>query len=137
MKVVKSAGHTLKFYNGIKEMPMHRYNQMQSYLMHDAGIGSTMADIDQHMKNLDAYLSTRRMEEAALERQNLHFNFYSALEKISYKSLSFACLIYSIDGEVLGDSDDDMNEVIPKLSRISVAEVLEILDDLKKNCIAN
>jgi len=137
MKLIDIGKHKVNFYDSIKEMPISRYNALQSFLMQDVGIGSTMASIENHFKTLDAYLGAGKYDEAIQERQNLHINFYVAIEKIDFKSLSFACMIASIDNKPVGISDSELTDAIKKLNDLTVEQVDDILNELKKNCIGN
>ncbi len=65
----------------------------------------------------------------------MHVGFYAAIEKIDFKSLSFACMIASIDGEPVGISDEELKNAVEKLEELTIGQVDEILEDLKKNCI--
>lgn len=137
MKIIKHKGKEIAFYSSIKEMPIERYINLQTYLMQESGIGSTMGDVEAHFKNLDMFLSAGKVEEALTERQNLHMNIYAALNKVNFKSLSFACMIGTIDKQEIGYTEYDLKEAIKKIKGISVGEIEEILTDLKKNCIGN
>lgn len=138
MKAIKIRSSEVCIYQSIKEMPIRKYNHMQSLLLQDSGIGSTLADIDRHFKTLDAMLQVNNLEAANTERQNLQLAFYSCLEKINYKSLAFVCCIESIDGkEVNEPSDEGLLKVVNKLNSLTYGEVDEILEDVKKNCISN
>jgi hypothetical protein len=137
MKIIKHKGKEITFYSSIKEMPIERYIILQTYLMQESGIGSTMADVENHFRGIDTFLSSEKIQEAITERQNLHMNIYAALNGINFKSLSFACMIGSIDKQEIGCMEYDLKEAIKKLKGISVGEIEEILTDLKKNCIGN
>lgn len=126
----------LMIYESIKELPVVRYNKMQTYLMLDSGIGSTMADIEKRFQNLDTYLSAGRLEEALEERNNLQFAIYSNINAINYRSLSFACLVHSFKGIQNHDLEETgLSELLEKLSKAGLTQfmVQEELDDLKKN----
>lgn len=137
MKELKSGTHKIKLYSSIKEMPVQRYNAMQGYLMQDAGIGSTMQDVEAHFRNLDMFLSAGKIQEAITERQNLHMNFFTAINNISFKSLSFACLISTIDNDLVGCSESELQEALLKLDKLKLGEVEDLLFELKKNFIGN
>ena len=137
MKDLKVGVKNVKFYDSIKELPIDRYNALQGYLMQDAGIGSTMQDVEAHYRNLDMFLTAGKIQEAVIERQNLHLNFFAAINNINFKSLSFACLIYTINKEVIGCTETELNEALSKLEDLKYADVQDILDSLKKNFVEN
>jgi hypothetical protein len=137
MKTIQIGKHEVKFYDSIKEMPIQRYNAMQGFLMQDSGIGSDMRAVEQHFKNLDAFLIAGKIQDAIQERQNLHINFYAALEKIDFKSMSFACMISTIDGLNVGISDEELKGALKKIEGVTLGQVSDILEELKKNFIGN
>lgn len=126
-----------KFYASAKEMPIKLYNQVQRFLLQDMGIGSTMEAIDERFAVLDSLLSAGKIEEAIQERENQRFAFYTMIQGVNYRSLAFACHIFSIGGERLKDySEENLQDVTNDLN-ISVKEVDEIMADLKKNFALN
>jgi hypothetical protein len=137
MRTIEIGKKKVNFYDDIKEMPVHHYNAMQAFLMQDTGIGNTMQAVEMHFKSLDALLSSNKIEDAIKERQNMHIGFYCAIEKIDFKSLSFACMIESIDGNRISLSDDALKKALDEIKDITVGQVDEILEELKKNCIGN
>jgi hypothetical protein len=137
MRTEKIGKNTVIFYDSIKEMPIQRHNTMQVFLMQDSGIGSTMQAVEAHFKTLDALLVSGKVEDAIKERQNLHISFYCALEKIDFKSFAFACMIESINGKQVGITEDALKDAIDKLEGLTVGQVDDILEELKKNCIGN
>ena len=123
----------VKLYASIKEMPIRLYNLSQKYLLQDMGIGSDMNAIDDHFSTLDSYLSAGKIEEALQERENQRFAFFTMIQGVSYKSLSFACHVHSIAGELITDhSEEALNKIMDSFD-FSMSECENILDDLKKN----
>ena len=118
-------------------MPIRRYNLLQGYLMQDTGIGSTMTSVEQHFKNLDAFLTSGKLSEAIQERSNLHMNIYAAIEGISFKSMAFACMIHTMDKIPVVESDDELQKAVEKFDELTIGDVEDILDELKQNCIGN
>lgn len=137
MKTITISTHEITFFDSIKEMPIARYNEMQNYLLQDSGIGNSMADIDAHFKNLDMYLTTGQIKEAISERTNLHISLYAAINRINFKSNAFACFIYKIDGAEIGISEGELKEALKKLKGITVEQINDLLEELKKNCVRN
>lgn len=131
------SGTVLQLYASTKEMPIKLHNLSQRYLLLDMGIGSDMGAIDDHFKSLDAFLHANKMQEAIQERENQRFAFYTMLEQVNYKSLTFACHIFSINGEpVIDRSEEAMNEMVNGLD-ISMLDIEEILTEVKKNFSMN
>jgi hypothetical protein len=137
MKTLTVGKKKVEIYDSIREMPINRYNTMQGLLLQEAGIGSTMFAIENHFKSLDVFLSSNLIEDAIKERQNLHLSFYCALEKIDFRSLSFACMIFRIDEKEVGISEDALKGALESLPELTIGQVSDILEEVKKNCIEN
>lgn len=138
MKEHKFNKHTIKIYEDIKELPINRYKDFQKYLMQDAGIGSSMKDVDQHFKMLDRFLSGGKLAEAAQERDNLHMNLYMLIEKISITHISFCCLIHSLDGqEFTYKTEQDLSDMAAKIGAFGLTqrELETIANGVKKKSI--
>lgn len=129
----KLNGQTLVFYSSIKEMPIKLYNLTQRYILQDMGIGSDMNAIDEHFRSLDAFLAANKIDDAKKERENMRFAFYTMLEQVNYKSLTFGCHIFSVDGvEITDRSEEAITELLNTLT-ISFEQAGEILAEVKKN----
>ena len=134
------SGTKVKLYSSIKEMPVKVFNIFQGYMIQESGIGSTMDSVNDHFEKLDTFLSSGKIEDAIVERENLHYNIYSALEGISHKSLAFGCFIHSIDEVLLSDySTENINDILNRLSDkgLTIGMVEEQLDQIKKKLISN
>lgn len=124
---------TIVLYSSIKEMPIKLYNLTQRYALQDMGIGSDMGAIDEHFRSLDSFLAANKIEDAQKERENMRFNFYTMLEGVNYKSLTFGCHIFSVDGiEVTDRSEEAITQLLNTLT-ISFDQAEEILAEVKKN----
>jgi hypothetical protein len=133
MITYKINNQTLVFYSSIKEMPIKLYNLTQRYILQDMGIGSDMNAIDSHFAALDGFLAGNKIDDAKKERENMRFAFYTMLEQVNYKSLTFGCHIFSVDGvEVTDRSEEAITSVLDGLT-ISVQQAEEILAEVKKN----
>ena len=141
MQTIKLEKGTVTLYESIKNergFTIGRFNEFQNYLLQDIGIGNDMAAIDNHFAKLDEFIKNENYADAMRERQNLHYNFFSAFNKINYKSLCFACLVHSIDGEVIEDfSESHLLQIIGRLDRMGLTQGLveAMLDDVKKKLI--
>jgi hypothetical protein len=97
-----------------------------------------MSDVERHFSTLYKLIAANRLEEAGRESYNLHFNIHLAINKISIRHLSFACLIDSIDGDrILDYSEKNLLQVANKIGELGLTEgdVIDILEDVKKNSI--
>lgn len=126
-------GQTIVLYSSIKEMPIKLYNLTQRYALQDMGIGSDMNAIDEHFRSIDAFLAAGKVEDAQKERENMRFNFYTMLEQVNYKSLTFGCHIFSVDGVELTDRSEEAITQLLETLFISFDQAEEILAEVKKN----
>lgn len=133
-------GPELVFYTSIKELPIEVSKQFGAYMVQQAGIGSTMEDVDEHLGRITAFLNADKKDDAIEEAKNLRFNIFSMIAKWDYKSLAFGCLIKSVDGKQLEDRGiEGLNELIEQLSKAGLTNemVSDVLEDVKKNLIPN
>lgn len=138
MKTIELGKHKLEIYESIKEMPLNRYIELQSYILQDLGIGSNIDDIQTHMANLNSHLANSRIEDAKLEAQNMFLNFYSMLSQLSFKCMSLGCLVKTIDSKDIGTSENELNKVKEIVSKHSTNEKLtSIVEEVKKNLTLN
>lgn len=132
------SGNYFKIHESQKQLPINRYTDFQKYVLQDAGVGSTIEDIDKHFKMLDTFLSADQMDDARRERYNLHIGLYLQINKINIEHISFACLIHSINDKELTDfSEGHLKQVCRELGEMGLTQdaVADILKGLKKNLI--
>lgn len=112
MKVEKIAGHTVKLYDGIEELPISRYHVFNRYLLYDMGIGSDYEAIDTHIVRI-AKLIEEDKTKAVTELENFRTSLYFLLSGVSPKNMAFAALVAEIDGKPREDlSDDGIKETL-------------------------
>lgn len=126
----------IELYEGIKELPITRYNQLQKLFLMDSGIGADMNSVAQHFGNLYQMLSAGETEKAVQEARNLHNNFFYILNETDFKSYIFASLIHSINGKQV-DAIKDQDKIVDTLVKMKITydQVQEEIEDLKKNLI--
>ncbi len=137
MTTYEIAGQKIVLYSSIKEMPIKLYNLTQRYILQDMGIGSDMPAIDEHFRSLDAFLAANKVDDALKERENMRFNFYTMLEQVNYKSLTFGCHIFSVDGVEITDRSEEAITTLLNTLLISFEQAEEILAEVKKNFTMN
>ena len=132
MKKVEIAGRVIMLYESIDEMPIMNFQKYNKCLLIDAGIGSDIDDVDQHIIKIAKYIKSDR-EKAIQELQNMRQNLYMISSNISPKYLAFAALIHSIDGEVAKDlSDNNLQTIMESLKTVRHTWLIELLTKLKK-----
>jgi hypothetical protein len=135
--VFEVGGHELKLYASIKELPHRIGKKMNMAVIKEAGIGSSVADIDDHLARLREFVSKGHKEDALKEIKNMRLSMFSGVFGIDHKSQAFACLIHSIDGKPITDySEENLIAIMEKLP-INSREIEYYLEDVKKNLIPN
>ena len=125
---------SVAFYDSIRDVPMFRLNEFQIHLCEDAGIGSTLEDFDRRLENMQVSLGAGDTANASTELYNTRLGLFLMLDRVSTAARCLADLVYSINGVPIADfSDDALMEVHRQITeRMSLAEVAELIDDLKK-----
>jgi hypothetical protein len=127
------------FYDDIKELPVARMSEFQVQLLQDAGMGSSIMDIDNRLAKHDTFVAAGRLEDAQAERINLSFGLHFLFERIDTKTLSLSYLVKSINGvEKTVETEKQALEVAKELESggITYKEVIELIETLKKKSIA-
>ena len=57
MKEVELAGHKVRLFDSIDELPIVRFHKYNRFLLVDAGIGSDISDYDAHVERVIAYVA--------------------------------------------------------------------------------
>lgn len=132
MKKVAINHKVLVLYDSIDELPIVNFQKYNKYLLIDAGIGSDIDAIDEHISRLAKYIKTD-ISKAAQELQNYRQSLYMIASNISPKHLAFAALIHSIDGEKVEDlSDDNLRLILENLQTVRRSWLVNLLVKIKK-----
>ena len=133
MKEVELAGHKVRLFDSIDELPIVRFHKYNRFLLVDAGIGSDISDYDAHVERVIAYVSKGDIDNFKKEFENLRQNLFLIMAECSPKFLSFACLVESIDGQPQTDlSQEGLQKVLNMLGGASKGDVTEVLSSVKK-----
>jgi hypothetical protein len=131
MKTIRN----FKVYNSIRELPINRFWEFEKYILQESGLGSGLSAVNKHLSSLDNYLKDGAISNAIKERENLHYTLFLTLEKLSPKSLAFACLIHSINGELCEDlTEEGLKETLTNCE-LNHGEVEDYFMEQKKNLI--
>ena len=132
MKTITVKGKVIKLYDSIDEMPITNFQKYNKYILLDAGLGSDVNSVDEHIVNLAKLIKTN-MTKAQQELQNLRQNMYMIVSGISPKYMAFAALIQSIDNKPLDNlSDDYLKEVLDSIKEIKHSTIASFLMWVKK-----
>ena len=133
MKEVVLAGHRVKVYDSIDELPVVRFHRYNKMLLVDAGVGSDIADFDAHIERAVRYIRKGDNENGAKELENLRQNVYMIMQGQSVRDLSFACLVGEIDGEPCDDlSEQGLAKVLATLGGVPRKEMTASMEAVKK-----
>lgn len=133
MKQIKIGKHKLVIYDSIDELPMKRFHKFNKMMLIDSGIGSTLADFDNHLQKITAYIAKKDYSPVLTELDNLRQNVYMTLSGVSPKHLSFAVLVKKIDGKECEDiSDDALQRIVDTLGDTPINEIAAPFEVAKK-----
>lgn len=132
MKTINIKGKTIMLYDSIDEMPIVNFQKYNKYILLDAGLGSDIDSVDEHIVNL-AKLIKSDVVKASQELQNLRQNMHMIVSEISPKYLAFASLIHSINGKPLDNlSDDYLKQILNDINEIKHSAIVDFLIWVKK-----
>ena len=97
---------TVKLYDDIDHLPVGRFNKINKYWMLHDNIGSSIADFDLNHFNKLALLAGDK-EKTVAELNNFRILVYNIQNEVNVEHLSFACLVYSINGVVQDDTSEE------------------------------
>lgn len=127
------AGHRVRLYDAIDDLPIVRFQKFQKYLLIDAGVGGDIASFDRHCEKMRRYMGKGKTDLAMQEAQNLRQCVYMIQEGLNPAHRAFACLVESIDGERTEDlSDTGLAKVIERLGGMTAGEAASELGAVKK-----
>lgn len=140
MITIQAGNKTFELFGSIKELPIVRHKRMQHFLLQESGIGSTVADFDNHLNKVVSLLQSQKHDDATNELTNLRYSFFSTISELDFKSMAFACMINKIDGQEMTDiSSEGLATVVQLLhdTNLSVEELEGHWDNVKKKLIPN
>lgn len=134
METVKWKGHQVRLYTTLK-MPVDNFLAFNKAVLIDAGIGSDLNSIDQHLANLVRLAKDGKTSEHRQEVLNMRQNLAFVMNKMSPRMQAFAALVHSIDGTICDDlTDEGLQDVLARLGRkkMPFSLLYEWLEKVKK-----
>lgn len=123
-------------YSSIKELPIRQSKEMSKYLLKDAGIGSTIEDIDTRIGTMMQMIALGKSDDALAEAKNFRLALFSAIEKLDHRTPSMLCLVKEVDGQPWTDfSEEGLQRLAAKIENQPVGKLIEVFDEVKKNLI--
>jgi hypothetical protein len=124
--------HVVELYDSIDELPIVRFHKYNKFLLVDSGIGSDINDLNQKIGTIVGHVKNKS-DFAITELENMRQALYLISTELSPKHLAFACLVYSVDGEVIHDiSDDNLHRVLKRLKNTKVGWLNGFMESIKK-----
>jgi hypothetical protein len=126
---------TITLADSIDELPIKLFNLANEFTMQDFEIGNDMNAVDRHEHRIEVLLVNNKLAEAIQVQKNKRMTYFSMLNKINYKSLTFACHIRKIDGMLVTDhTPENLIKMMDELSDdgLTMEMVKYELDILKK-----
>ena len=137
---VNVKGHTIEFFDNIKDLPIKRYQQSNKHLMIASDIGSDFFDFDKRTVEITEFLKKGMVAEAIKSLENRRQNVWNAYENYNPKGMALAIMVYSIDGIVMADySDNGLEKTLERLNEIGYTHqaMTENMSEVKKKSIFN
>ena len=117
----------LMLYDDIDQMPITRFMLANKYWMLHDSIGSSIEDFDRNHYPKFTLIAGNK-EKTLKELANFRILVYNIMNEINVQHLSFACMIYSINGKEITDfSENNLKEILAELSDKGLTQ-----DQLKK-----
>ena len=132
MKELKVNRHKVQMYDSIDEMPICRYHMFTQLMVLYSGLGSTMGDIENKLRELMKYIQTDKAK-AQKELENLYQCITIINRGVNLPSQAMASLVYSIDGERCDDlTSEGLARTAKKLEQMKQGDLRDILQGVKK-----
>lgn len=133
MKQTKIGKYNVEMYDAIDELPIKRFHVFNKMLLVDAGIGSDLADFDNHLQKAIMYAGSKKPDLAVIELQNMRQNVYLIQTALSPRHLAFAALVRTIDGVLYDDlTETGLQKVIDTFADVPINEITAPIEAAKK-----
>jgi hypothetical protein len=119
------AKHTVTFYDSDRNLPYRRYQKFNKHMMIDLEVGDSIQSYDARMARAISYINADDNKSAGIELTNQRQCLHNILEGYSPKGMALATMVYSIDGKVYEDyQEETLNEILDKLDSIGFTKEL-------------
>jgi hypothetical protein len=119
------AKHEVLFYNSDRDLPYRRYHVFNKNMILDLEVGDSIQSYDVRMARAISYINADDNKSAGIELTNQRQCLHNILEGYSPKGMALATMVYSIDGKVYEDyQEETLNEILDKLDSIGFTKEL-------------
>lgn len=134
MKITKIGRHLFEIYDSIDELPVERFHKFNKYLLVDAGVGSSVNDINEKIDRIIRFINKSDNKSAIIELDNLRQALYVVSNEMNPKHLAYLILIKSIDGKEITDLSEEglRNNVQKKIEDQSITLFDRLFKSVKK-----
>lgn len=133
MRIVKFNNLDLEVYDSIESLPMARFHKYNKMILIDAGVGTDLADFDNHIQKAMIYASQKKSEEAIQELENLRANVLMIQQDVSPRHLAFCALVKTINGEEQTDlSTEGLKRMLERFSDVPQNDITSTIEEVKK-----
>ena len=121
-----------EIYTELDELPSINFTKYNKFVFLDAGVGSDIAAVMNHISKIKNYAGTDK-KAMFIELDNLEKSISLIMHETSTEHLALACLVHSINGKrVPISSDTDVVTISKSLKKAPVGLVKKLLGRLKK-----
>lgn len=127
------SGYTIRYYNGLDELPAERLSFLTRYSLESALLPTTHRDIGEAIQQISGYVQAAQTADALVALQNLYVGVMAIYGEYIPDAYEFGCFIHDVDGVPVVDmSPEGLGPIMNKLA-MPVEQMARLLDDLKKN----
>ena len=95
MKTISLADRTIKLYDSIDEMPIENFQRYNKYIIIDAGLGSDIDSVDEHIVQIAKLINSGDKKKAMQELQNMRQNMHMIITFIRFNFFMFIYCLFS------------------------------------------
>jgi hypothetical protein len=127
------SGHTIRYYNGLDELPAERLSFLTRYGLEAALAPTNSRDIGEAIERIGQDVHAGKTADAMTELQNLYIGVMSVFNGYTPEAYELGCFIHDVDGVTITDLSPEGLGPIMKQLAVPVGQMTDILDEVKKN----
>ena len=131
----KEGKHTVLIFDHPKQLGIRRFQKYNKHEMIALQVGETIEDYNNRHGKAIRYIEIDDKKSALIEMTNQQQCVYNAIEEYSPSNMALASLVYSIDGKLYPNYDDDsLLEITVHLEEVGFTKemVYQHLEEVKK-----
>lgn len=133
MVTLTLAGHIVKVFDSIEDLPVARFHKYQKLLLIDAGVGADIAAFDRRTDRARRFLAAGDADKARQEFENLRQCVFLIQSEVSPRHRAFAALVAEVDGRRCDDLGDEALDALTRmLGDVTDKDLTDSLEAVKK-----